>query len=154
MHILESKQFLPMSLEAAWDFFSSPANLKVITPEHMGFKILSGFQEGEKMYAGMVIRYIVHPFPGIPMHWVTEITHVKDKAYFVDEQRFGPYAFWHHQHFFREVEGGVEMRDIVHYKVPMGPVGLLLNSLLIRKKVEQIFSFRLKKLEELFPVLK
>ncbi|MBL7924775.1 MAG: SRPBCC family protein [Bacteroidia bacterium] len=150
MHLLETKQFLPIELEEAWEFFSSPANLKAITPEHMGFEILSGFRNGESMHAGMVIRYIVKPLLKLPMHWVTEITHVKAPHYFVDEQRFGPYSFWHHQHFFTAVEGGVEMRDVVHYKIPGGPIGKLANHFFIRRKVEEIFRYRYLKLESLF----
>ncbi len=150
MHRLESIQRLPITLEAAWDFFSSPANLKTITPEHMGFEIKSGFTRGEKMYAGMMISYIVKPLAGIPMKWVTEITHVRDRSFFVDEQRVGPYAIWHHQHHFKAIEGGVEMRDIVHYKIPFGPLGPFANSLFVGRKVASIFDYRYQKLEQLF----
>jgi ligand-binding SRPBCC domain-containing protein len=152
MRILESKQFLPIPIEQAWEFFSSPENLNAITPPHMGFKILSGFESGQKMHAGMVIRYLVSPIAGIPMNWVTEITHVDHMHFFVDEQRFGPYAFWHHQHIFRATAGGTEMTDIVHYKVPLGPLGLLADWLFVRRQVQSIFDFRTKKLEALFPV--
>ena len=106
------KTILPISLEEAWDFFSSPKNLAKITPSHMGFIITSEFND-EKMYPGMLITYKVSPLMGIKMDWCTEITHVIDKQYFVDEQRFGPYAMWHHQHHFKVVAGGVEMIDIV-----------------------------------------
>ncbi len=150
MHRLESIQRLPITLEAAWDFFSSPANLKTITPEHMGFEIKSGFTRGEKMYAGMMISYIVKPLAGIPMKWVTEITHVRDRSFFVDEQRVGPYAIWHHQHHFKAIEGGVEMRDIVHYKIPFGPIGHITNALFVARKVESIFDYRYRRLEQLF----
>ncbi len=102
------------------------------------------------MYAGQVISYTVRPLAGIPMTWVTEITHVNTPNYFVDEQRFGPYAFWHHQHFLKEVPGGVEMRDIVHYALPLGLLGRLANSLLVKNKLQKIFDFRHKKLESLF----
>jgi ligand-binding SRPBCC domain-containing protein len=150
MHILECSQFLPISQEQAWDFFSSPGNLNAITPPHMGFKVLSGFKEGDRMYAGMVIRYTVKPLLGIPLNWVTEITHVDHLNYFVDEQRFGPYSFWHHQHFFKPVKNGVEMRDIVHYKIPFGPLGLIADKILVRKQVEGIFTYRTQKLKSLF----
>jgi len=150
MHILDCTQFLPISQEKAWDFFSSPGNLNEITPPHMGFKVLSGFKEGDRMYAGMVIRYTVKPLLGIPLNWVTEITHVDPLNYFVDEQRFGPYSFWHHQHFFKAVDNGVEMRDIVHYKIPLGPLGLLADRILVRKQVEGIFKYRTQKLKSLF----
>lgn len=150
MHRLETIQRLPIDLDTAWDFFSSPANLKTITPPYMGFEITSGFNPGEKMYAGMMISYIVKPLLGIPMEWVTEITHVRDRAFFVDEQRLGPYALWHHQHHFKAIEGGVEMRDIIHYRAPMGPLGKIAVALFIRKKVESIFDYRYQKLEGLF----
>jgi ligand-binding SRPBCC domain-containing protein len=150
MHRLEAIQRLPIDLDTAWDFFSSPANLKTITPEYMGFEITSGFKEGQKMYAGMLISYIVKPLLGIPMEWVTEITHVQDKAFFVDEQRVGPYAIWHHQHHFKAIPGGVEMHDIVDYRVPMGPIGKIIARLFIQQKVQSIFDYRYQKLETLF----
>ena len=145
---LESKQKLPISLNEAWDFFSDPKNLKTITPDYMGFKTLSG--DGRKMFPGQIIQYIVTPVLGIPMKWVTEITHVQDKKYFVDEQRFGPYALWHHKHFFTEIEGGIEMEDIVDYKVPMGFIGQLVHPFLVKPKLNEIFGYRTKKLIELF----
>jgi ligand-binding SRPBCC domain-containing protein len=132
-----------------WDFMSSPQNLAKITPPYMGFHILTKLGD-EKMHAGQIIEYYVTPLAGIKMHWVTEITHVKDKEYFVDEQRFGPYAFWHHKHLLKEVPGGVEMIDTLHYKVPFGILGKLVNALFIKNKVNEIFNFRYNKLEELF----
>lgn len=149
MHEIRSKQKLPITLQQGWEFLSSPYNLKKITPPYMGFDILSGF-DGEKMYPGMIINYIVRPLFGLPMNWTTEITHVVEPHYFVDEQRFGPYAFWHHKHFLKEIDGGVEMEDIVHYKVPFGPVGKIVNALVVRKKVEEIFRYREKVLKEMF----
>lgn len=154
MHRLETVQHLPVDLETAWDFFSSPANLKTITPDYMGFEITSGFHPGQKMYAGMMISYIVKPVLGIPMKWVTEITHVNDRSFFVDEQRVGPYSIWHHQHHFKEIEGGVEMRDIVNYKIPLGPAGLVANALFVERQVRSIFDYRHKKLEQLFGKMK
>ncbi len=118
---LHTTQKLPISLEEAWDFFSNPGNLKTITPDYMGFDILSGAER--KMYPGQIIEYIVTPIAGIKTGWVTEITHVKDKAYFVDEQRYGPYSLWHHKHFFEEIPGGVKMDDLLHYKLPFGFLG-------------------------------
>ena len=150
MHRLETVQQLPIDLETAWEFFSSPANLKTITPDYMGFEIISGFHPGQKMYAGMMISYIVKPVLGIPMKWVTEITHVQDRKFFVDEQRVGPYSIWHHQHHFRKIDGGVEMRDIVHYKIPLGPAGQIANALFVSRQVRSIFDYRYQKLEELF----
>jgi ligand-binding SRPBCC domain-containing protein len=114
----------------------------------MGFKTLSG--DDRAMFAGQIIQYIVTPVFGIPMKWVTEITHVKDNSYFVDEQRFGPYSLWHHKHFLREIPGGVEMEDIVDYKIPMGIIGQLVHPILVAPKLKEIFDFRRKKLIELF----
>ena len=102
------------------------------------------------MYAGQLIEYRVSPVLGIPMYWMTEITHVVEGKYFIDEQRFGPYALWHHQHHFRAVEGGVEMTDIVHYKIPLGPLGWIADRLFVRQKLEQIFDYRYRKVAELF----
>lgn len=147
-----SKQNLPISLDEAWNFLSNPKNLKEITPAYMGFNILSGADK--EMFAGQIIQYIVTPIMGIKAKWVTEITHVSDKKYFVDEQRFGPYAFWHHKHFVREIEGGVEMEDIIDYKVPMGILGQLVHPILVKPKLEEIFEYRRKKLIELFGVIK
>ncbi len=145
---LKQKQFLPISVEEAWDFFSSPRNLKTITPDHLGFEILS--ELGEKVYAGQLIQYKVRPLLGIPLHWVTEITYVNEPSYFVDEQRFGPYAFWHHKHFFKAVEGGVEMEDIVDYKLPLGVLGSIAHALFVKRQVADIFKYRNAKLDELF----
>ncbi len=148
MHILKTYQRLPISIEEAWDFFSSPKNLKIITPPYMGFDITSGGDE--KMYAGQIITYIVKPLLGIPMEWVTEITYVQEPYYFVDEQRFGPYSLWHHKHFFKSIPGGIEMQDIVHYKIPFGPLGKLMNHLFIKHKLKEIFDFRYQILEQKF----
>jgi ligand-binding SRPBCC domain-containing protein len=149
MHFLKTVQRLPIDLKTAWDFFSSPDNLKEITPEKMGFEVTSEYRE-KKMYPGMIITYKVHPLLGIPLNWATEITHVEENKYFVDEQRFGPYKFWHHQHKFYEVEGGVEMVDILHYKVGFGFIGRIMNLLVVKRQLSQIFGFRQKKLEEMF----
>lgn len=145
---LHTKQNLPISVDKAWEFLSSPKNLKTITPDYMGFHILSGADR--PMFPGQIIQYIVTPVLGIKTKWVTEITHVKDKEYFVDEQRFGPYSLWHHKHFIKPIEGGVEMEDIVDYKVPMGILGQLVHPILVKPKLEEIFNYRTKKLEELF----
>ena len=147
---LSAKQKLPMSLDEAWAFLSSPKNLKTITPDYMGFEILS--KEETEMYPGQIIQYIVTPVLGIKTHWVTEITHVKDRFYFVDEQRFGPYVLWHHKHFVREISGGVEMEDIIDYKLPFGLIGRLFHPLLVKPKLKEIFSYRKQKLEQLFGV--
>ena len=143
-----AKQNLPISIDEAWEFLSNPKNLKVITPDYMGFITLSG--DDRPMFAGQIIQYIVTPILGIPTKWVTEITHVIDKKYFVDEQRFGPYALWHHKHFIKEIDGGVEMEDIIDYKVPFGWLGQLVHPILVKPKLEEIFNYRTKKLEELY----
>ncbi len=149
IYSLTKKQFLPISLDQAWDFFSSPINLKKITPEYMGFEITSDLGDG-KMYPGQIITYVVTPVLGIPMSWATEITHVVDKKYFVDEQRFGPYTFWHHKHWFKTVEGGVEMTDIVNYGLPLGFLGRIANSLFVKSKLEEIFGYREKVADTMF----
>lgn len=148
LYQLHTFQQLPISLEEAWRFFSDPANLKVITPPYMGFHIMAG---GDRpMFPGQIIQYIVTPVAGIKTKWVTEITHVKEPEYFVDEQRFGPYALWHHKHFFKKIDGGVEMEDVIDYKLPLGVIGQAVHPIIVRPKLEEIFNFRRKKLEELF----
>ena len=148
IYTLHKKQRLPISLKEAWEFLSNPSNLKLITPDYMGFDILSGADR--PMYPGQIIQYIVTPILGIKTKWVTEITHVKDTSYFVDEQRFGPYALWHHRHFIKVIEGGIEMEDIIDYKLPFGWIGQLFHPMIVKPKLEEIFSYRSKKLEELF----
>ena len=148
IYTLHTKQNLPITLDEVWEFMASPKNLKIITPDYMSFKTLSGDERA--MFAGQIIQYIVTPVLGIPMKWVTEITHVVDKKYFVDEQRIGPYALWHHKHFIKEIPGGVEMEDIVDYKVPMGILGQLVHPFLVKPKLEEIFKYRREKLIELF----
>ncbi|MFY0631435.1 MAG: SRPBCC family protein [Flavobacteriaceae bacterium] len=145
---LHKKQNLPITIDEAWDFLSSPSNLKTITPDYMSFDILSG--DEKSMYPGQIIQYIVTPIMGIKTKWVTEITHVMDKKYFVDEQRFGPYSLWHHKHFINEIDGGVEMEDIIDYKVPFGVLGRMVHPFIVKPKLEEIFSYRQKKLIELF----
>jgi ligand-binding SRPBCC domain-containing protein len=148
-HTIKTVQKIPVSLEKAWEFFSNPANLQAITPDDMGFKIISR-HHGDKMYAGQIIEYKVKPLLGIPVYWMTEITQVKDKEYFIDEQRYGPYSLWHHQHHFKVINGGVEMTDIVHYKMPLGLIGRLANKLFVRRKLSKIFTYRYQKVIELF----
>ncbi len=151
IYTLHAKQNLPITMEEAWDFLSNPKNLKVITPDYMGFNIQSGADI--PMFAGQIIEYIVTPILGIKTKWVTEITHVVDKEYFVDEQRFGPYALWHHKHFIKKIEGGVEMEDLLHYKLPFGVLGQLVHPFLVKPKLNEIFEYRKNKLVELFGTL-
>ena len=146
---IKSKQTLNITLEESWDFFSNPSNLPKITPPWLKLKVTSNVPE--KMYAGMIITYKVYPFLGIPSNWVTEITQVKEKNFFIDEQRFGPYKFWHHQHHFRESDKGIEMEDIVTYALPFDPLSRSVNNLLVGKKVKEIFDYREKVLSKLFP---
>ncbi|MGJ8744973.1 SRPBCC family protein [Polaribacter sp.] len=148
IYTFQRKQNLPISVKKAWEFLSNPKNLKTITPDYMSFDILSGAEK--PMFAGQIIQYIVTPILGIKTKWVTEITHVKENEYFVDEQRFGPYALWHHKHFIKEIKGGVEMEDIIDYKVPMGILGQIAQPILVKPKLEEIFAYRQKKLIELF----
>jgi ligand-binding SRPBCC domain-containing protein len=146
---LHKTQKIPATIDQVWDFISSPANLKKITPEYMGFNITSKLLS-EKMYPGMIISYKVSPVLGIKMTWVTEITQVKEKEYFVDEQRVGPYSMWHHEHKIEPIEGGVLMTDIVSYQPPFGFLGSIANSILIKKQLKEIFDYRVTAVEKMF----
>lgn len=150
LHQLRFKQLLHTDIQTLWSFMSSPDNLALITPAYMNFEILTGKEDLGPMYAGQIIEYYLQPLGGIKMYWVTEITHVKEPEFFVDEQRFGPYRFWHHKHHLKEVENGVEMLDILHYQIPCGFIGRIANALIVKKKIEDVFEFRRKKLETLF----
>ena len=152
LHTLKTTQFIKSDINTISKFMSAPQNLAKITPSHMGFTIVSDVNDLEKIYAGQIIEYDVTPVLGLKMHWVTEITHVKHLHYFVDEQRFGPYTLWHHKHFLKEVDGGVEMIDIIHYKIPFGFIGKIANALFVKHKLKEIFDYRFKKLEELYNV--
>jgi ligand-binding SRPBCC domain-containing protein len=134
-------QKLPVTISEIWDFISAPDNLKDITPKNMSFIVTSN-NDAKRIYPGMIITYKVSPLFGIKLNWMTEITHVKENEYFVDEQRIGPYSMWHHQHKIKEIKGGVLMTDIVTYKPPMGFLGSLMNSLLIKKRLNEIFEYR------------
>lgn len=143
------EQKINATLSEIWDFISSPRNLKEITPDYMGFDITSG-DIPEKMYQGMIISYKVTPLLGIKTDWVTEITHLREQEYFVDEQRIGPYSLWHHQHIIEPIDGGVLMKDIVTYQPPLGVLGAIANKLIIRNKLEEIFEYRRKVLDKRF----
>ncbi len=147
VYTLKHIQKLPIGIDEAWDFFSSPRNLQAITSKKLGFKIRTN-DLAAKAYAGQIIEYTVSPVLGIPLYWMTEITHVEKNKYFVDEQRFGPYSMWHHQHHFKETASGLEMTDIVHYKLPLGFLGGIAHSLFVKKQLSQIFSFREKMIKE------
>lgn len=149
-HQIIFKQNLPISLDQAWDFFSSPLNLAKITPDDMEFIVTSSLQPDTKMYPGMIITYKVSPLFGIKLNWMTEITQVEEGKYFIDEQRFGPFKFWHHQHHFKAIAGGVEMTDILIYGLPMGILGDVAHAIMVGNKVKEIFTFRENKTNELF----
>jgi ligand-binding SRPBCC domain-containing protein len=150
IYTLKRTQILPIDIQQAWNFLSDARNLARITPPYMGFKILY-FSGQESLYAGQLIRYQVQGIPGVPMQWVTEITHVNPPYYFVDEQRFGPYAFWHHQHMLKAVDQGVEMTDEVNYALPLGFLGRLAHIIFVKRALTNIFEYRFKKLNEIFP---
>ena len=135
-------------MATCWDFFSDPKNLSKITPQSMGFIVRTELPD--KMYEGLMIEYTVSPMLGIPMNWITEIKTVKNHSFFVDEQRKGPYRIWHHEHHFKEVEGGVEMTDIVSYELPLGFLGRLMHPILVKNKLKEIFDYRRQKVDELF----
>ena len=142
-------QFIPRPLDEVWEFFSRPENLNEVTPKEMNFEILTDIAN-KPMYEGMIINYKVTPLLGIKMRWTTEIQRIKEGQYFVDEQRFGPYAMWHHEHHFREADGGVYMTDLLHYAIPFDPFGRLANVLFVNNKIEEIFKYRVEAVEQLF----
>lgn len=146
----QREQLIDASLANVWDFISSPQNLKKITPPSMGFDICTP-NLPNTIYEGMIIRYTVKPFLAIPLTWVTEITHVRDQYYFVDEQRVGPYTLWHHQHFLLSTENGVLMKDIVSYQPPFAFLGIIANALFIKNKLNKIFDFRAQAMKKIFP---
>ena len=145
---LSSSLKLPISLEESWTFFSNPSNLKTITPDYMGFEIISELEK--EMFAGQFICYKVSPLMGLKMNWVAEITHVVKNKYFVDEQRIGPYSMWHHKHFLKEIEGGTEITDVVHYKLPLSLIANRFHSILVKPKLKEIFEYRTNALLTMF----
>jgi ligand-binding SRPBCC domain-containing protein len=149
-HRIRAAQFLPLTQGEAWSFFSNPRNLPRITPPWLSLEVIS--DPPDRMYPGLLIEYRVRPLLGIPMGWLTEITHVVEPHRFVDEQRFGPYRFWHHQHRFRASGGGVEMEDEVHYLLPGGPLGRVADSCLVRRRLMEIFEFRRRSVERIFGI--
>lgn len=151
MHTLYYTQKIPLSIDECWEFFSSPKNLKAITPKHLGFKILND-KDISTMYAGQIIHYKIKPFWCLSVKWVTEITHIQKGVYFIDEQRIGPYKLWHHEHHFEPIPNGVLMHDIVYYQLFFGSIGRAINSFWVKKAVESIFEFRKEKLKEIFGI--
>ena len=148
IHRIYQEQLLPISLEEAWNFFATPKNLNEVTPSELDFKVLSPLPD--KMYEGLIIQYRIKPMINIPLNWCTEITHIKEMDYFVDEQRKGPFKMWHHEHHFSVVPEGVLMKDILHYDIGMGIIGSIAGKLFVHKKVRDIFKYRFKALEEYF----
>ena len=142
------EQKINTDIDKLWKFISSPKNLSIITPRYMDFKILTEIPN--EMYEGLIISYTVKPILGIKMNWVTEITHIKDKKYFVDEQRKGPYKMWHHEHILVETDNGIIMKDIISYIPPFGILGKILNKLFIKRQVSEIFNYRTEVLKKIF----
>ncbi len=145
---LEAKQDLPISLKEAWEFFSNPENLTKITPSSLGFKIISELDSA--IYPSQIIQYKVSPLPFFKTTWVSEITHLENQSFFADKQIYGPYDLWHHKHFFKEIEGGVQIIDVVDYVPPFGIFGRLMNPIIIKPRILKIFEYRRIKVEELF----
>ncbi len=149
IHRLQTLQRLPITVDEAWEYFSSPKNLRQITPHWLDFRITN--EPPDEMHAGAILSYQIRPIPGIPVQWVTEITHVRKPHFFVDEQRFGPFKMWHHEHYFRpHLGGGVEVEDIVQYGLYLGPIGSLVHDFYVRKRLHEIFMFRAQVLEQRF----
>ena len=149
VHMLKAVQKIPGSINEIWNFFAQPGNLAKITPAAMDFRIISERNEGD-LYPGQIIEYTVKPLLGISVYWMTEITQVRHESFFIDEQRKGPYALWHHQHHFELIEGGVKMTDLVHYNNPLGFLGEIANVVLVKKKLKDLFEYRVGKIEEHF----
>ncbi len=145
--ILYRKQLVKSDMEKVWEFFSNPNNLQIITPQYMNFKIINELPE--EMYEGLVIEYKVSPLFGIPIKWISEITHIKKYHYFIDEQKVGPYRFWHHTHLFTKTNEGIVMEDIVFYELPIPLISNIFQSF-IRSQLDEIFNYRFNKIEEIF----
>ncbi len=148
IHTLKREQIIRRPVDEVWEFFSSPGNLNDLTPDDMKFFITS-LDADDRIYPGKIITYKVSPFAGLGFNWVTEISHLVDGVLFVDEQRFGPYKFWHHKHIFEPADGGVLMIDIVHYALPFGFLGEMFHWF-IERKLNYIFKYRYRKVEEIF----
>ena len=149
IHRIHQSQFLPISLDEAWQFFATPKNLEAMTPSFLNFKILSDVPE--VVHSGLMIEYRIRAVLGIPMCWLTEIKHVETQRRFVDEQRIGPFPFWHHEHRFEPTEGGIVMIDDVHYVMPWSLLGSMIHWVFIRKRLLEIFRFRMRYLAQRFP---
>lgn len=148
MYLLRRETIINQPIQVVWEYFSDPKNLQNITPKEMGFEVLT--KDLRKAYQGQIICYKIKVLPMIRLNWVTEIAHLKEQKYFVDEQRFGPYRFWYHEHLFEEFDGKTRMIDIVHYKLPVLPLAVLVNKFFVRPKLEGIFNYRSQKIFEIF----
>lgn len=148
MYRLRNTQKLPISLDEAWEFLSNPNQLENITTDELSFQKLHNTPD--KMYEGMLMQLRLKPFLKIQLDWLTEITHIKEKEYFIDEQRLGPFRFWHHEHRVLPIEGGVEIQDTVHYVMPFSILGRFVHWLFLRKQLENIFNFREEAIEKVF----
>jgi ligand-binding SRPBCC domain-containing protein len=148
LYTIERSQVICASLNDVWQFFSDPHNLARLTPPELNLVVPA--DTPHEVHPGMIITYRIHVIAGIPASWVTEITQVIDRRMFVDEQRFGPYCFWHHQHHFRETNEGIEVRDLVHYSLPFGPLGKLVHAMVIKARLEEIFDFRVGSIQTEF----
>jgi ligand-binding SRPBCC domain-containing protein len=140
LYTLERSQVICASLTDVWQFFSDPHNLARLTPPELNLVVPA--DTPHEVRPGMIITYRIRALAGIPATWVTEITQVIDNQLFIDEQRFGPYRFWHHQHHFIETNEGIEVRDIVHYSVPFGPLGKLVHAMVVKARLKKIFEYR------------
>tara|TARA_B110000444_G_scaffold244587_1_gene264189 strand:- start:563 stop:1060 length:498 start_codon:yes stop_codon:yes gene_type:complete len=146
---LYAKQTVETKVDVLWDFFKKPSNLNKLTPQDVHFKIKSG--KSDDFYEGKIISYKIQPFKLIALNWVTEISHVKEGSYFIDNQVSGPYKMWHHEHRFKSnTDGTTEIIDKVKYKVPFYILGRLMHKILIKRKLLEIFTFRQKQINDLF----
>lgn len=148
-HKLYKEQLIKSDIDTVWDFFSSPENLDVLTPDNMGFEIKTPLPL-PKMYQGQIIEYTVRPILNLPLFWRTEITEVENKKSFVDEQRKGPYKLWRHKHIFEVKEEGVRMLDNLEYTLPLGPLGSLAQMLFVKNRIQEIFDFRYNQIDKIF----
>ncbi|MEZ4586864.1 MAG: SRPBCC family protein [Gemmatimonadales bacterium] len=146
-HVLERRQLVPGQIERVFEFFEDPYNLERITPPWLRFEVREA--SDARVREGTRIRYRLS-WQGIPMRWESVITDYRDNREFVDEMTTGPYARWHHRHLFTPVEGGVEMRDVVSYRLPLGPIGALAHSLVVRRQLDAIFDYRRRAVAEVF----
>ena len=149
---IQTVQRLPIQLEEAWDFFTSPKNLRLITPHWLDFQLNQ--EPPEYMHPGTIISATIRPFPVYSTNWISEITHIRPPQFYITEQRFGPFKMWHHEHHFTAIDDGVEIEDIIMYGMHFGKIGSLFHNVFIRKKLHDAFSFRAQALEQRFGSLK